>query len=213
MPNKSGSVYGLTILSPIIDDPHAEVSHDLQLRVYLGKLDRGTGSLFAKVTSTHLARLTVMNDVVFVGSPAIEEHLNSQYLVFEANFDGDLDPYLTALATQVPDHVNAIWSHCVGFPGTDPIDAFIAYMKKCQITTTFFFADVNDKTVRQTLHALQTQASVAAFIESNQGKSAAEIQQAFAKFMQDRQTAPEPLPGSGLNYPPLTQVAKVGGQQ
>jgi hypothetical protein len=72
---------------------------------------------------------------------------------------------------------------------------------------------VNDKTVRQTLHALQTQASVAAFIESNQGKSAAEIQQAFAKFMQDRQTAPEPLPGSGLNYPPLTQVAKVGGQQ
>jgi len=211
MANKSGSVYGLTILSPIIDDPHAAISHDLQLRMYLGALKRDESAPFAKVTGTHMARLTVMNDVVFVGHPAIEEHLKSQYLVFESNFDGDLDPYLRTMATQIPEHVDAVWSHCIGYPGVKNVEAFLAYMKKCQVTTTFYFADVNNKTVEQTLRALQTQAAVATFIESNQGKSAAEIQQAFAAFLQALQSAPAPLPGSGLTGPQRYQTANVGG--
>jgi hypothetical protein len=212
MANKSGSVYGLTVLSPIIDDPHASVSHDLQLRMYLGGLPRDERCPFAKVTSTHIARLTVMNDVVFVGSPAKEEHLKSQYLVFESNFDGELDEYLRAMVTEVPEHVEAVWSHCVGYPGIKSVEAFQAYIKKCQLETTFYFADVNDKTVSQTLRALQTQASVAAFIEANQGKPAAELQHAFLQFMQSLQAAPEPVRGSGLNGPQRYQTAIVGGR-
>jgi hypothetical protein len=211
MPNQSGSVYGLTILSPIIDDPHADISHDLQIRMYVGALHRDERSPFAKVSSTHIARLAVMNDVVFVGSPAIEEHLKSQYLVFESNFDGDLDPYLQAMASEIPEHVDAVWSHCVGYPGTKNIEAFQEYMKKCQVTTTFYFADVNDKTVDQTLRALQTQAAVAAFIEKHQGKPAEEIQQAFSAFFQTLQTAPAPIRGTGLNGPQRYQTAIVGG--
>lgn len=212
MPNKSGSVYGLTILSPIIDDPQVDISHDLHLRMYLGSLPRDHGSPFSKVTSTHIARLTVMNDVVFVGSPAKEEHLKSQYLVFESNFDGELDAYLSAMVKEIPEHVEAVWSHCVGYPGIKSVEAFQAYMKKCQLETTFYFADVNDKTVMQTLRALQTQASVAAFIESNQGKSPAEVQKAFAEFQRALQSAPEPVRGSGLNGPQHYQTANVGGR-
>ncbi|MFL6351858.1 MAG: hypothetical protein ACJ74Z_08420 [Bryobacteraceae bacterium] len=198
MASKSGSVYGLTILSPIIDDPHASISHDLQLRMYLGALKRDERSPFAKVTSTHVARLAVMNDVVFVGSPSKEQHLKSQYLVFESNFDGDLDPYLQTMATQIPEHVEAVWSHCVGYPGTKNVEAFQAYMKKCELDSTFYFADVNDKTVDQALRALQTQAAVAAFVERNQGKPAAEIQQAFAVLLDFLKNVPAPVPGSGL---------------
>ncbi len=197
MPNESGSVYGLTILSPIIDDPHARISHDLQLRMHLGALPRGEDSPFAKVSSTHMARLTVMNDVVYVGMPACEEHLQSQYLVFESNFDGDLDTYLRRMATEIPDHVDSVWSHCIGYPGAGDVAAFESYMKKCQLTTTFYFADVNDKTVQQTLRALQTQAAVASFIERNQGKPAAELQNAFTKFLGKLRAAPDPRPGSG----------------
>jgi hypothetical protein len=68
-------------------------------------------------------------------------------------------------------------------------------MKKCQVETTFFFADVNNKTVQQTLRALKVQAGVAHFIESNQGKSAAEIQAAFRQFLDKVRHAPEPLAG------------------
>ena len=41
-------------------------------------LPRDHRSPFAKISSTHLARLVVMDDVVFVGTPAREEHLKSQ---------------------------------------------------------------------------------------------------------------------------------------
>src|SRR5579863_4441055 len=103
MANQSGNVYGLTILSPIIDDPNADISHDCAIRNYLATLARDHGSPFAKLSSTHISRLVVMDDVIHVGTPEREEHLKSKYLVFESNFDGSLDPYLTRMAKEVPD--------------------------------------------------------------------------------------------------------------
>lgn len=198
MANQSGSVYGLTILSPIKDDAKIEVSHNLALRSYLAKLPRHRDSPFTKVSSTHFARLVVMDDVVYVGMPACEEHLQSKYLVFESNFDGDLDTYLERMATEIPETVEAVWQHCVGFPGVTNVSAFKAYMKKCQIETTFFFADVNDKTVQQTLRALQTQSAVTAFIVKHQGVPPEELQSAFAQFMKKLNQAPEPTPAATL---------------
>ena len=105
MPNQNGNVYGLTILSPIINTPDGDVSHDCAIRDYLALLPRDHRSPFAKISSTHLARLVVMDDVVFVGTPAREEHLKSKYLVFETNFDGDLDAYLAVWRATPPDEV------------------------------------------------------------------------------------------------------------
>ena len=195
MPNQSGNIYGLTILSPIINGADGDVSHDCAIRDYLANLPRDHRSLFAKVSSTHLARLVVMDDVVFVGTPAREEHLQSKYLVFETNFDGDLDTYLMRMAREAPEEVHAVWKHCVGYPGVQDAEAFAEYMKKCQIETTYFFADVNNKTVQQTLRALKVQSGLAHFIETNQGKSAAEIQAAFRQFLDKVRRAPEPLAG------------------
>src|SRR5579872_4589992 len=121
MANQSGSVYGLTILAPIIDDPNADISHDSAIRNFLATLPRDERSPFATLSSTHMSRLVVMDDVIFVGTPAREEHLQSKYLVFESNFDGDLDTYLTRMAKEIPTLVESVWSHCVGYPGVrDP---------------------------------------------------------------------------------------------
>ncbi len=196
MPNKNGSVYGLTILSPIIDDEKATPSHDLQIRAYLAQLDTREGSPFAKAPGTHLARLVVMDDVIYVGMPACEEHLKSKYLVFESNLDGDLDDYLGGLADKVPEHLDAIWQHCVGYPGARNRQAFIDYMKACQLDTTFFFAAVNDKSVSETLRALQTQTAVADFIATHQGMDAAALQREFVKFVTRLKAQPVPRPGS-----------------
>lgn len=207
MANQSGTVYGLTILSPICHDKTAETSHNCAIRMKLAALPRDEYSPFAKVSSTHLARLVVMDDVVYVGAPACEEHLKSQYLVFETNFDGDLDTYLSRMARQIPEEVDAIWQHCWGYPGVQNVDAFIAYMKKCQITTTFYFADVNNKTVQQTLVALQAQAAVAEFVERAQGLSPAELQESFTNFLQELRNAPPPVPGRpGAGGPPHIQT-------
>jgi hypothetical protein len=116
--------------------------------------------------------------------------------VFESNFDGDLETYLGRMAREIPDVVEAIWGHCVGYPGCTDANNFVAYMKKCQLTTTFYFADVNDKTVQETLRALQIQSGLATFIERNQGKRPAEIQSAFTEFWASVQDAPGLLPGA-----------------
>jgi hypothetical protein len=195
MANQNGQVYGLTILSPIIEDVRLDICHSMELRWYLGHLPRDHRSPFAQISSTYLARLVVMDDVVYVGAPACEEHLKSRYLIFETNFDGDLDTYLTRMARETPEFVEAVWKHCVGFPGAFDVGAFVAYMKKCQITTTFFFADVNDRTVQQSLKALQTQSALAHFIEKNQGKPPAEMQREFGALLDSITHAPLPLPG------------------
>jgi len=195
MPNQSGNVYGLTILSPIMNGSDKGVSHECAIRDYLSTLARDHNSPFAKVSSTHLARLVVMDDVVFVGAPAREEHLESKYLVFESNFDGDLDTYLTRLAREASEEVDSVWRHCVGYPGVGDAAAFIAYMKKCQLPTTFYFADVNNKTVQQTLRALKLQSGLASFIEANQWRPAAEIQTAFRAFVDRAKKAAEPRAG------------------
>lgn len=205
MANQSGSVYGLTILSPIIDDPNADISHDCAIRNFLATLCREEGSPFALLSSTHMSRLVVMDDVVYVGTPAREEHLKSKYLVFESNFDSDLDTYLNRMAKQVPQFVDSVWSHCVGYPGVKDPSAFSAYMKKCQVKTTFYLADVNNHTVQSTLRALKVQASVADFIAEHQGKPAAEMQAAFRLFYEQMRNMPVPEPGHPV--PPGTHQA------
>jgi hypothetical protein len=208
MPSQSGSVYGLTLLCPIIDDNNAIPSHDLQIRYHLSTLSLGPDGPFATAPGTHLARLVVLDDVIYVGMPSREEHLNSKYLVFECNCDGDRDTYLTGLAQKIPDQLDAIWQHCIGYPGTKDLSAFLNYMKKCQLETTFFFAPVNDKSVTQTLSALQTQRAVAAFIATHQSCSAADLHQDFKVFIDRLANAPVPLPAGQSFHRQL----KTGGR-
>jgi hypothetical protein len=220
MPNQNGSVYGLTILSPIIDDDKATPSHDLQIRRYLATLHTDERSPFAlgqgSHPGTHLARLAVMDDVIYVGMPACEEHLNSKYLILEANVDcglnGDLDAYLRGLAETAAEYLDAIWSHCVGYPGARDVGAFVSYMKACQIETTFFFAAVNDKTVPETLRALQTQKAVAEFITDHQGMEPARLQAEFVAFAARVNAAPTPRAGAMEAAMVARREIKTGGR-
>jgi hypothetical protein len=196
MANQSGSVYGLTLICPIIDDDRAVPSHDLQIRYHLSKVPLGPDSPFGIAPGTHLVRLAVLDDVIYVGMPSCEEHLNSKYLVVECNCDADLESYLTGLARYIPAELDAIWSHCTGYPGCKDLAAFIDYMKKCQLETTFFFAPVNNKSVTQTLSALQTQRAVAAFIATHQGCSDEHLHQDFKVFVDRLRKAPPPRPAS-----------------
>ena len=215
MPNQSGTLYGLTILSPIKSDGRVTPSHDLQIREHLATLATDDRSPFAKAPFTHITRLVVMDDVIYVGMPSCEEHLKFKYLVWESNFDcglgGDLDEYLTALATTVPDEIDAIWNHCIAYPGARNLPAFIAYMKACQIETSFYFAAVNDKSVRQSLKALQTQRAVADFIGSHQGAPPDRLQRDFIAFAAKLKAARPPQPAAMASHPAVSRALKMGG--
>lgn len=208
MPNQSGSAYGLTLLCPIIDDDGAVPSHDLQIRYHLSNLPPDSNSPFAIAPGTHLARLVVLDDVIYVGMPTCEEHLRSKYLIFEGNCDRDIEAYFTGLAQAVPEELDAIWGHCQGYPGSANRDALLTYMKRCQIETTFFFAPVNDKTVAQTISALQTQRAVAAFVATHQGCGDVDLQRDFAVFIDRLRKAPPPRPAEYS----FRRAIKTGGR-
>jgi hypothetical protein len=208
MPNQNGKLYGLTFLSPIIDDRKATPSHDLQIRAYLATLPTDQNSPFALTPGTHLCRLVVMDDVVFVGSPAHEEHLKSKYLIFETNCDSDATAYLTGLAKTIPQQLDEIWSHCVGYPGATNLPEFLSYMKACQIETTFFFAAVNDKSLPESLRSLTAQRAVADFITDHQGADPARLQADFKQLLAELKACPLPEPGA---MAPLRNI-KTGGR-
>lgn len=196
MPNINGSMYGLTVLSPINMDPNRNPSNAVSIREFLAGLEKNEHSPFAKVATTHLARWVVINDVIFEGAPAHQDHLKSQYLLFTSNFDGDLKAYLNLLWEKIPDVVKELWGHCVGFPGTNDAEAFRRYIEKCQIKTSFFFADVNDASLEKTLRALFGQKEFVTFVEDNQGKPGDQIHAAFKTLMEKIRNAPDPNPGA-----------------
>ena len=65
----------------------------------------------------HIARVQIFRALVHQGPK--QKHtdtLRHAHLVFTSTFDGDLDPYLDALAERVPE-ADEWWGRCAGYPG------------------------------------------------------------------------------------------------
>ena len=121
MATKSGNATALTVLSPIKngsigEQSFADITNERCLRLPIHEK-----SPLAKVPNTYLARLFVLDDVVYESLPGDDsvfnfsdifsifsdsarksalphkEQLKSKYLVFSSNFYGDLDAYLAGM--------------------------------------------------------------------------------------------------------------------
>ena len=178
MGDTSGQAYALTVFTPIRD------GHEEALRAYLASLPGQGDSPLARLGTTHFARWLVLSDFVYQGPPQERDSLRSPYLVFTSNFDGDRDTYLEAMAQLMPVEADAIWSHCVGYPGTDEPAAFARYLAHNQLGTTFFVAAYPDSTVSQVRDAVATRARLTAFAIEAQSLPRHELREAFrARFV------------------------------
>jgi hypothetical protein len=198
MANKSGNAYALTMLCPILggappDSGTGGETYTTLLRNLLQTLHLNEASPMAKVPNTYLCRFWVLGDVLYQGKPAYLEHLKSDYLVFSSNFYGELEPYLEGMWNALKEGVQAILRHCAGHETVRDAASFIAYVKKCQVTTTFFFNGSTDEPLAQQLKNLYLKQEFSKFAFENQGKSARELQEAFREFV--RRTQPANLSG------------------
>jgi hypothetical protein len=193
MANKSGNAYGLTTLCPILSVEQYQQRfkrrglHDSPatlLKDCLNKVPTDEDSPMAKVPNTYLCRFFVLDDVVYEGKPAINEHLKSKYLVFTNNFYGDLDPYLLGMWTHAEPFVRKVFEYCVDFWSVSDGKTFVEYIKRCQVKTTFYFMGSNDEPLAEQLKALYLKQELSKFAAENQGKEATELQQAFAAFLE-----------------------------
>jgi hypothetical protein len=201
MANKSGNAYGLTTLIPIragVPEHCPEgmdgQTHSACLRHLLQDVVRvSVDSPMALVPNTYLSRFYILEDVYYQGSPTVLEHLKSHYLVFTANFHGDLEPWLDGMWKAIESDIRAILQFCYGFEKVHDSASFIDYIKKCQVETTFYFNGSTDEPVAEQLKNLYLKQEFSKFVYENQGKSAQEIQSAFADFV--ARTQPENTAG------------------
>ena len=172
--NVSGQAYSLTVLTPIVD------GHDAELARYLNGLQSGDLSPLGRVRDTHFARWVVIDNVIYEGpDQGDREQLQHARLLFTSNFDGQLDSYLESLRTGLGDSADAIWGHCIGYPGASDAGAFGEYLRHHQIDSSLFFAAYGDRTVEDVKRSLALRTKFIGFAVRAQGLSAPDLKTAF----------------------------------
>jgi hypothetical protein len=184
MSNQSGNDYALTTLCPMLAESGGVESPAIIVRRRLGCADTDEKSAMAKVPNTYLCRFFVLDDVVYESQPARSEHLRSKYLVFTADFHGDLDAYLDGMWANAESFIREVWEYCVGFkPHVSDGRSFAEYLKKCQVKTTFAFNGSTDEPLAVQLKSLYLKQEFSKFAYEHQGLPAAELQRAFWAFV------------------------------
>lgn len=176
--------------------PGSPNSFESRIRDYLMRLPTGDQSPFARVTSIHLCRLLIIDDVPYEGFPAERDHLQSSYLLFSASIAGDLTSCLTDFVAVIPDVIYNVWINCVEFPGVESPPEFVRYLKKCQIDTSFFFGGYPQASLLEVMNALQAQKLFTRFLIATQGAKPEELKERFSAFMDDLRKQPSPRPGT-----------------
>ena len=196
MPDRSGQSYAFAAVTPIISGATQGVIHAAELRSVLARMSDLRVSPFSHIPGTHFARWNVIDDMPQLGLPSAIDHLQSKYLLLEADFDGDRDLWIETLVTAIPEVIDAIYRHCVAYPGVDGLADFRNYLLKCQLHTTLDFAPFGTVPLENVLRALDTQRKFVGFMHATQGRSALELRAAFLDFMKRLGQSPPPPAGS-----------------
>jgi hypothetical protein len=138
-----GSSYALTVILAI--RPGRE--RELRKRILAWP-----DSPFARLPSTHFARLVVLDRMVFEGPARLRPEFSLQYLLFSATFDGESsDDYLEQMCREMPAELERVFGLCCGAPcpvAGDPA-RFRDWVVANQIPVSAFFAHRPTATVSQ----------------------------------------------------------------
>lgn len=78
-----------------------------------------SASPFAQCPMLHMARLVVIDDLRPKLGTSPTASLRTNYLLFVASIDGQLDDFLDCLSAADPSFVQQVWGRCLGYP-VDP---------------------------------------------------------------------------------------------
>jgi hypothetical protein len=169
--NVQGQAYALSVLAPVVS------GHERRLRDEVARLPRGAASPFGRIQGTHFARLVVVPWLEAPsGAPA---EPRESFLMLSAEFDGTLDHYVEGLRTVLAAETDALWRHCVGFPGTAGPDAFRRWLLSHQIPTGFSVVSYGRATVAEVRDSLRLRERLTAFALRAQDLEPAELKRAW----------------------------------
>jgi hypothetical protein len=168
-----GTTYALTVLAPIRPGETEAV------RATIEGLPLGEEGPFARLAQLHFSRLHIFDHLVYQGGDQKQDRLKSDWLVFTASIDGDLDAFLDAICERLPEEADSWWSHCVGYPGTSDRAAFKRWLRHNQVRTNLFGVAAPNATVSDIRESLALRERVLEFAIGAQGLEAAALQQRF----------------------------------
>jgi hypothetical protein len=96
------------------------------LRAALEALPEGEASMFARAGGTHFGRWTFVPALTGPGNTPLPE--GGSYLLMCADFDASVAEWTSALCRSARPELDAVLSHCAGYPGTEDPAAWTSYL-------------------------------------------------------------------------------------
>ncbi len=115
------------------------------------------------LATVHVAWWSIIRRIPNNGSPQEPERLNSPYMLFESNFDGEWEPYIDTFGLMIPFEVDMVWWRCWGYPGARPTGGAIGYVDRHQFPVEHYYAAYPDASAKTVLSALKLRERFDAF--------------------------------------------------
>ena len=184
----------ITTLSPLVNVDGEGRDPAMELREQL-MLSNQTNSPFLTCPMVHMARLSIIHDIVPALGDVNGDHLGSKYLLFIAELDGDVNDFLDHFYAHAPDFIHAVWGICHGYPEYRGAVFFRRYMQRCSQPVQLPYAAFPD-TVEEVLCQLQVQDRVRRFALEQSGAGPEQLLEAFRELERELDALPPPPPGS-----------------
>jgi hypothetical protein len=152
----------------------------------LAAMPDGEASPFARIKSTHFARLVVLDR--FPGRNGGNLSDMPACLFFGAEFDIPVAGYLEALCALLPDEADAIFGTCAGYPDASVPPLFTKWMFRHRISAGFSLHGNPQATVRQVVDSLRLRERIIGFAVETRTHAPAALKDAWNS--EDWGTAP-----------------------
>jgi hypothetical protein len=156
-----------------------EAGREEALRKTLADFGSGDTSPFHGVAETHMVRLYVLDH--YGGAlfgPTHHRDLSPALLVLTAVLDGAPAAWADRLGDEIGPTVQALWSHCAGYPGLSDSRAFGRWLLDHEVAPSFSIIPRQD-TVERIRHGLAVRARLGELAARLQGAAPAAVRAAF----------------------------------
>jgi hypothetical protein len=164
--DRLGQLTGLNVVAPV------RAGADDALHAAIAAISEGTRSPFAALGTVHFARWVLLPDKPRPGVTT---------LWFSATFDGTLERFVSGLSRHMPAELNAVFAHCIDWPGARDRDALERWVRARRIPVSYFLAAYPNATLPRITRALERRRAFVELAVEAPHMDAAELHAEFAR--------------------------------
>jgi hypothetical protein len=135
-----------------------------------------------RLSFIHFARWSLIERVRPDGG-----RLAHAYLLFQSNFNDDINAYVDAFSQVVPLRMRAMWQGVFGFPGPRPVDRFLDYVVTNVTPTHYYYCAYGEASSTMICAALELRERHERFRDRCAGLSDDRFASEWSRFLEEAQ--------------------------